>query len=292
MKMKLFDRFILRFGAFLTLCAGGVSVAAGILLIGKDLGDGMVMTAIPYALIIAGAVAVIVSILNVVVVRKYASRRKAFVSQQTELGELRIAVSAIENLILKCVETHKEVKVQDMRIDNKRGAINVGLRVSMNSNVSIPHAVEQLQSQIKRYLAASSGIEVRDISVSVDNAVGDEAALPVEPLMTAAEAEKVDEKPAEKEKVPMHQRIFGRDPEKPEEEQVIEAEHIEPPVETAAEEAPAEPEAVEEAPAEPEAAEPVEEEPAAGEAAEPEYAEEQPAEEEQAEPEEEVKKDE
>ena len=287
MKMKLFDRFILRFGAFLTLCAGAVSIAAGILLLGKDLGDGMVMTSIPYALIIAGAVAVIVSVLNVIVVRKYASRRKAFVSQQTELGELRIAVSAIENLILKCVETHKEVKVQDMRIDNKRGAINVGLRVSMNSNVSIPHAVEQLQSQIKRYLAASSGIEVRDISVSVDNAVGDETALPSEPLMTAAEAEKEEEKPAEKEKekVPMHQRIFGRDPEKSEGEQVAEAEHIEPPVETATED---QPEA-----AEPEAVEP-EVEPAAEEAAEPEYTEEQPAVEEQAEPEaeEEEKKDE
>ena len=47
MKMKLFDRFILRFGAFLTLCAGGVSIAVGILLVGKDLGDGMVMTAVP-----------------------------------------------------------------------------------------------------------------------------------------------------------------------------------------------------------------------------------------------------
>ena len=289
MKMKLFDRFILRFGAFLTLCAGGVSIAAGILLVGKDLGDGMVMTAVPYALIIAGAIAVIVSILNVVIVRKYASHRKAFVSQQTELGELRIAVSAIENLILKCVETHKEVKVQDMRIDNKRGAINVGLRVSMNSNVSIPHAVEQLQSQIKRYLAASSGIEVRDISVSVDNAVGDENALPVEPLMTAAEAEKDEEKPAEKEKIPMHQRIFGRDPEKSEGEQVTEAEHIEPPVEAAEEE----PAAEEPETAEPEAVEP-EAETAVEEAAEPEYTEEQPAVEEQAEPEteEEEKKDE
>lgn len=280
MKMKLFDRFILRFGAFLTLCAGGISIAAGILLIGKDLGGGMVMTSIPYALIIAGAVAVIVSILNVVVVRKYASRRKAFVSQQTELGELRIAVSAIENLILKCVETHKEVKVQDMRIDNKRGAINVGLRVSMNSNVSIPHAVEQLQSQIKRYLAASSGIEVRDISVSVDNAVGDENALPVEPLMTAAEAEKAEEKPAEKEKIPMHQRIFGRDPEKSEGEQVAEAEHIDPPAEDATEAVTAETFETENT------------EPVAEETAETEYIEEQPAVEEEPETEEEEKKNE
>lgn len=223
MKMKFWDRLILRFGAFLTLCAGAVSLAAGILLFGKDLGDATVMKAVPYALVIAGALAIVISALNVLVARRYAARRRAFVTQPTELGELRIAVSAIENLILKCVETHKEVKVQDMRITNKRGAVNVEMRVSMNSNVSIPHAVEQLQTQIKRYLAASSGIEVRDISVSVDQAVGDESALPSEPLPTAA-AEKAEEKTEEK--IPMHQRIFGRDPEKTEAEQITEAELI------------------------------------------------------------------
>ena len=218
MKMKFWDRLILRFGAFVTLCAGAVSLAAGILLFGKDLGDGTVMKIIPYALIVAGALAIIISALNVLVARRYAARRRAFVTQPTELGELRIAVSAIENLILKCVETHKEVKVQDMRITNRHGAVNVELRVSMNSNVSIPHAVEQLQSQIKRYLLASSGIEVREITVSVDQAVGDESALPTEPLAAAA--------PEKEEKIPMHQRIFGRDPEKSEAEQIAEAEAI------------------------------------------------------------------
>ena len=228
MKMKLMDRLILRFGAFLTLITGGISVAAGVLLYGHDLGEGAVMRWLPLTLIIAGAVAVIISALNLLVARRYAARRRAFVTQPTELGELRIAVSAIENLILKCVETHKEVKVQEMTVTNHRGAIEVNMRVAMNSNVSIPHAIEQLQTQIKRYLAASSGIEVRNITVAVDNAPANEALLPQEPL---AEAEKQEEK----EKIPMHQRIFGRDPEKSEEEQITEAELIAPPEEPAPE---------------------------------------------------------
>ena len=64
MKMKLLDRLILRFGAVLTLVTGGISVAAGILLFGRDLGEGVVMRWLPLALIISGAVAVIISALN------------------------------------------------------------------------------------------------------------------------------------------------------------------------------------------------------------------------------------
>lgn len=245
MKMKLLDRLILRFGALLTLVTGGISVAAGILLFGRDLGEGTVMQALPLALIISGAVAVVISALNFLVARRYAARRKAFITQPNEMGELRIAVSAIENLILKCVETHKEVKVQEMNVSNHRGSIDVDLRVSMNSNVSIPHAVEQLQSQIKRYLAASSGIEVRNITVSVDKTPVSTAALPQEPL-TEEEQPEIRPEEKEKEKIPMHQRIFGRDPEKPEAEQVAEAEMIAPPEENA----PAEEESAPEAPTE------------------------------------------
>ena len=226
MKMKLLDRLILRFGALLTLVTGGISVAAGILLYGNDLGDSLVMRSLPLALIIAGAVAVIISVVNFLVARRYTARRKAFITQPNEMGELRIAVSAVENLIQKCVETHKEVRVQEMNVYNHRGSIDLDLRVSMNSNVSIPHAVEQLQSQIKRYLAASSGIEVHNITVSVDKTPG---APELDQEESLAEGE---DKPEEK--IPMHQRIFGRDPKKSPVEQITEAEMVTPPEETEA----------------------------------------------------------
>lgn len=257
MKMKFWDRLALRLGGLITLLAGGVSLAAGILLWKVELGEEVWMKYMPWALVAAGALVIVYALFALIVPRRYAPRRRAFVRQATELGELRISIKAIENLILKCVETHKEVKVQDMAIMNKRGTVKVAMRVSMNSNVSIPHAVEQLQSQIKRYLAASSGIEVRDISVSVERAAGDEANLTKEPLPTVAEV-KAEEKV---EKIPMHQRVFGRDPEKTEAEQIAEAELIAVPVE--------EPKSAEaEKSAETAAAEPVSEEKAAEPASE------------------------
>lgn len=226
MKMKLLDRLILRFGALFTLLTGAATAAAGFLLLGRELGEGDILKYLPLILIICGGVSVIISALIYLVARRYAVRRRAFVTQPTELGELRIAVSAIENLIEKCLETHKEVKVQEMNVVNRRGAIDVDLRVAMNSNVSIPHAIEQLQTQIKRYLAASSGIEVRNISVSVDKTPSG-AVLPED---TAEEPAEEAYAPAdEKEKIPLHQRIFGRDPEKSETEQITEAEYVQPP---------------------------------------------------------------
>lgn len=224
MKMKLWDRLLVRIGGLLSLCGGGIALASGIVLRKYDLGMETYVKLIPTALIAGGVVVIIVSLYSILLPSRYSPRRHAFVVQPTELGELRIAVSAIENLILKCVETHKEVKVQHLSIVNRRGAINVDMCVSMNSNVSIPHAVEQLQTQIKRYLAASSGIEVRDISVSVERAVGDAAALPREPLPVAGENVIMPGKEdavEEKSKVSLHQRIFGRDPHKSEGEQVV-----------------------------------------------------------------------
>jgi len=111
----------------------------------------------------------------------------------------------------------------------------VDLRVAMSSNISIPHAVEQIQTQIKRYLAASSGIELREVSVSVERAEGDDVELPVEPLAHAAEMMAVAAAHAQEEEVSMHQRVFGRDTTKSVAEQVAEAEAIAPPEEEQAE---------------------------------------------------------
>lgn len=243
MKMKLWDRMILRLGALITLLTGALAIAGGILLWNAQITPAKwwpVGNNANIVLIVMGALAVLVSLYTIVLPRRYNPRRRAFVSQPTEHGELRIAVSAIENLILRCVETHKEVKVLAMQISNRRGAVNVNLRVAINSNISIPHAVEQLQTQIKRYLAASSGIEVREISVSVERATGDESALPVEPLPAAV----VEEQPEEK--VSVHQRVFGRDTTKSVAEQVAEAEIIAPPAEEPAKEVEAPSETVEE----------------------------------------------
>ena len=141
---------------------------------------------------------------------KFTFRRKDFVVQQTENGELRIAVVAIKNLVQKCVDMHEEVQVSSMRINNARGGITVGLNISLANNVIIPLAVSSLQKQIKQYLLASSGIEVKEVKVAVETAK--EAANNSPYLVTDSEPEQEDTAAREK-KQPIHQRLFKRDAE-------------------------------------------------------------------------------
>ncbi|MBQ4640709.1 MAG: alkaline shock response membrane anchor protein AmaP [Clostridia bacterium] len=143
---------------------------------------------------------------------KFTFRRKDFVIQQTENGELRIAVVAIKNLVQKCVDMHEEVQLSSMRIHNARGGITVGLNISLANNVIIPLAVSSLQKQIKQYLLASSGIEVKEVKVAVETAK--EAANNSPYLVnTESAAEQENAAQAKDKKQPIHQRLFKRDAE-------------------------------------------------------------------------------
>ena len=217
MKIKFWDRVILFFGALLTILAGALLFITGLQV------QGTIGEALPLGLRIA---CIALGILTAafggylfVFPRKFAYRKHDFVVQQTENGEVRIAVKAIENLVQKCIDTHEEVRVVSMKIRNGRDGVTVDLCISLANNISIPLAVASLQKQIKQYLVASSGIEVKEVRVSVETAQTLMDAAPYlaeeEPQETSEEApapEKAAE--ADKPKLSLHQRIFGR-PEQP-----------------------------------------------------------------------------
>ena len=239
MKIKFWDRLILFFGALLTAAAGIFLFVGGLQFAGV-LGEALPMGT-RIVCIAGGAALVLFAIYLFTLPRTLSGGRHEFIVQQTDNGELRIAVKAIENLVQKCVDMHEEIKLDSMKIRNAREGVTVDLRISLANNISIPLAVASLQKQIKQYLVASSGIEVKEVRVYVETAGGDIGDSPY--LVPAGEQAAAQEKPAAeqpKAKVPLHQRIFGR-PEQP-------ANMPEPPKEEAAE-APETEEAAPEAPA-------------------------------------------
>ena len=163
-----------------------------------------------------------------------------FVSQRTESGELSISIRAIESLVQKCVDKHDDLDVNDMMLSNTRDGLLIRLRVGMGEGVNIPLAVSALQKQIKQYVTACSGVDVREVRVQVENTAADLAksvyAVPEMlenvPEATLLEEQAAAEAPAEaKEEKLLHQRLFGM-----EEQPAIVPE---PPVEAPAEEQPA-----------------------------------------------------
>lgn len=169
-----------------------------------------------------GLIQVLSAIFLLTVPGKLRYKKNEFIVQQTENGEIRIAVRAIENLVRKCTDMHEEIDVSALRISNHRDGVSVDLKASMPNNISIPLAVESLQKQIKQYLTVSTGVSVRDVKVAIVNTNADLN------VSSPYEVDKVEteEKP---EKKAAHELVFESEPEQPQE--------------PAQEEKPAEPEA-------------------------------------------------
>ena len=228
-KFRFWHRLILVLGAILAIVLG-LGVALPLLPFCPEeykLAQLLAIKPVKYAYFGVAVLNVLYGLYLFTIPHKFTFRRKDFVVQQTENGELRIAVVAIKNLVQKCVDMHEEVQVSSMRINNTRGGITVGLNISLANNVIIPLAVSSLQKQIKQYLLASSGIEVKEVKVAVETA---KEAANNSPYLVTADSEPEQEDAKEK-KQPIHQRLFKRDAEpatmpaaqpQPEEETVTE----------------------------------------------------------------------
>ncbi len=203
LKIRFWNRLILFLGAVLSILSGALLFVSGLQIQGlfAETAPGWFR---PLCLVM-GLLLVLFGSYLIVFPRRFAAGRKDFVVQRTDNGELRIAVKAIENLVQKCIDLHDEIRLVSMKILNSRDGVIVDLCVALANNISIPLAVASLQKQIKQYLAASSGIEVKEVRVSVESAQ--------EEMDLAREEESEDE--AEKaaqdgKKPPLHQRLFGK----------------------------------------------------------------------------------
>ena len=89
--------------------------------------------------------------------------------QKTENGELSISLKAMESMVQKCLDPHKELTVQSVRLENQKGGLLIRIRGTVAGGVSIPLTVDALQQQIKQYVTACSGVEVKDIRVRIES---------------------------------------------------------------------------------------------------------------------------
>lgn len=229
MKIRVLDR-ILVFLAGVLLIAAGIAVVAGLFwnipvagILETLLGENAIAIAAACVLVLLGVYCM------GMMFRRYKGKR-GFVVQRTEGGELSISIKAIENLVQKCIDKHEELHVLSTGLENSRDGLVIKLRIGLASGVSIPLVVSALQKQIKQYITACSGIDVREVKVQVETAsanlkaspyaVPDMLATPVTEKLASATQEPasvhspVTIVPPEAEtaaKRPLHQRIFGRE---------------------------------------------------------------------------------
>jgi uncharacterized alkaline shock family protein YloU len=176
MKIRILDRILVAVAGLLVLA--GCAALAAQLFFGKNVaawaGRLLADESVRIWLIVALALLLILGVYCVLILFRHRSRHDKFVMQKTENGELSISLKAMESMVQKCLDPHKELSVQSVRLENQKGGLLIRIRGTVAGGVSIPLTVDALQQQIKQYVTACSGVEVKGIRVQIESS-GEEA---------------------------------------------------------------------------------------------------------------------
>ena len=171
MKIRILDRILVALAGLLVLA--GCAALAAQLFFGKDVvgwaGKILQDNGLRAWLILALAVLLVLGVYCFLILFRHRSRKDKFVMQKTENGELAISLKAMESMVQKCLDPHKEMDVQSVRLENQKGGLLIRIRGTVAGGVSIPLTVDALQQQIKQYVTACSGVEVKDIKVRIES---------------------------------------------------------------------------------------------------------------------------
>lgn len=191
MRFKVSDRMLAALAGLLII-ALGLAVA----LVGSGLLPTFDLSFIygPFELwqrIVIIAVAVFLCLLGLHGLHMLFRRRneKGFIVQRTDMGDMSIAITALSNMVHKCVDQHQEIAVKKIRINCVRGGIIVDLKILLANGINIPLTVNVLQKQIKQYITSCSGVDVHEVRVQIgttDKAIATEVpALEQAPAVAA-----------------------------------------------------------------------------------------------------------
>jgi hypothetical protein len=171
MKIRILDRILVAVAGLLMLACA--AAAAAQLFFQKDVVGwaANLLTNEKYRvwIIIAMALLILLGLYCFLVLFRHRGWKDKFILQKTDNGELAISLKAMETMVQKCLEPHKELNIQSVHLENQKGGLLIKIRGTVAGGVSIPLTVDALQQQIKQYVTACSGVEVKDIRVEIES---------------------------------------------------------------------------------------------------------------------------
>ncbi|MFW6269026.1 MAG: alkaline shock response membrane anchor protein AmaP [Bacillota bacterium] len=93
--------------------------------------------------------------------------KKTTLISQTELGNINITLTALDNLIHKVAESQEGVKNIDTNIRNTEDGILISITAGIKSDLIIPELADNLQQKIKNYLEKTSGVNVSEVKILI-----------------------------------------------------------------------------------------------------------------------------
>lgn len=120
------------------------------------------------ALLIAG-LAFFAASLYLIVIAFTRQRGGQAVVHDTDLGEVRISLDAVENLVRRVARSVKGVR--DIRADvvQAPAGLVVDLRGVISPEVSVPEVSAEIQQAVRQYVRRVVGVDVAEVRIRVEN---------------------------------------------------------------------------------------------------------------------------
>jgi uncharacterized alkaline shock family protein YloU len=121
--------------------------------------------------IITGAVAGVLLLISLTVIFRSFQQKPPMqaIIRSTLLGEIRITLPALENLVVRAANQVKGVRDVKPKIKSTPEGVTIFLRVTVSPDIEIPTISIELQDTVKSYVKTTAGIEVLELGLLVEN---------------------------------------------------------------------------------------------------------------------------
>ena len=171
--MKLFDRLILFITSFSLMFVTLVIILVGIGLFNQAFIDQMLyeymnVTDVKMAILI---ISTILFIMTLYIMAKSLQRKKITpIRKQSEIGEIKISMETLENLVTKITSRVKGVRELKAKVKPEEdGSMAVLVKIVFDGETPIPQITKEIQDNVKERLEEITGIQVGQVHVVVSN---------------------------------------------------------------------------------------------------------------------------
>lgn len=95
------------------------------------------------------------------------------VVHETSLGDVRISLDAVENLVRKVARGIKGVREIKAVVTHGKDGLHAALQATISPEVSIPDVSEEIQSAVRQYVKRVVGVEIAEVGLEVVNIASD-----------------------------------------------------------------------------------------------------------------------
>lgn len=170
--MKVAVRLFLILAGLILLASGLFLIAAALDLV-PGVGTSLSWLSGQLSLPLAGGALILVALVLLVFGLHRRARPADTVLQNSELGEVRITITAIENMVLRVTQQGSGIKESSRRVTQSPQGLMIETRIKVMPDLELPELSSELQQKIREYIERITGIKVAAVKVLVENIVTD-----------------------------------------------------------------------------------------------------------------------